>query len=826
MGLLDEKRYDHAAAEPQWERFWEDEGIYRFDPSSDKPIFSVDTPPPYASASHLHAGHAMSYAQAEIIVRQRRMAGYNVFYPMGFDDNGLPTERFVEEKYDIDKSSMSRPDFIELCLRETKEVTQTYREFWRMLGISVDWTLEYNTIGADAVRIAQSSFLDLWNKGVTVRKEEPVMWDTKLTSTLAQADLDAVERQGLLSYIPFTGEDGSDLVIATTRPELLPACVALFCHPDDGRFKALVGKTATVPLFEQRVPILADPTVDREFGTGLMMVCTFGDAEDVYKWHVHNLETRVVLNEDGSLNELGGPFQGLYSMKARKQILAKLEEDGKILKQEQVSQRVNIGERSKMPVEFIPRLQWFIRLKGFEDEFLKRGEELQWYPEFFHERYVDWVKGLKWDWCISRQRFYGVPIPVWYCGDCGEIIVAQAHELPVYPTTTKPDVGACPKCGSDNIEPEHDVLDTWMTSSLTPQINTLFKLDDEGRWTPTRPDLFPMTVRVQGFEIIRTWLFYTVVKAHFHHDSLPWRDAVISGWGLDQKGQKISKSTGNYEDPGEIAAKYSADALRYWSARGSLGHDLRYNEDEVKNGRRLQVKLFNATKFLAMNLGDDFRRGNEQLELLPVDRWILGEANHAIDECTQFFEKYDYSNALRAAEEFFWRHFCDDYLEMVKLRLRLPDERRTDGPAYSDAEVAAGQGTAFDALLCCVRLFAPYIPFVTEHVFQGFFRNALGDAAPVSIHVDDWPKPFEIDAAEDLAHGRNVKSVLHALRSAKQAQNLSMGKPVAEAVIVGPDDLLASCRVLEREIASTIRAGVVRLENGDVLEGKVILLDA
>jgi valyl-tRNA synthetase len=769
----------------------------------------------------------MSYTQAEILVRYRRMTGCNIFYPMGFDDNGLPTERYVEQKHTIDKSKTSRPDFVSLCLKETADVTQTYRVFWRMLGLSVDWSLEYSTIHPKTVRVTQLSFIDLFRKGLVVRKEEPVMWDTSMTTTLSQADLEVIEKDGFLNYITFTAADGTPLTIATTRPELIPACVGIFCHPEDARYAHLIGKDVRIPLFDYSVKVCADQSVEQSFGTGLMMVCTFGDGEDVLKWKLHSLPTRLVLEEDGRLNSLAGQFQGRRINQARKEILEALKDKGLLQKQDPVRQRISVAERSKTPVEFVSRKQWFVKLLGKEPDFLRLGEKLAWFPEFFKQRYDDWVKGLKWDWCVSRQRFYGVPIPVWYCKNCTEIILPSPSQVPVDPSTSPAPVQACPKCAGAEFLPECDVFDTWMTSSLTPFINAEPTLSEEGDWSFARKDIFPMSLRVQGFEIIRTWLFYTLAKSLFHTGDLPWKSAVISGWGLDRKGHKISKSVGNYEDPAAIVQKYSSDALRYWAGRGALGADLRYNEEEVKNGSRLVIKLFNATRFLAMNLGVDYKHGClEQAALLPVDRWILAEANRAIATCSAAFEQHDYSSALQVAEKFFWNSVCDTYMEMIKFRLRSGELQRADPQQfnYTSEEISVGQAVTFDVLWTAGRLLAPFVPFVTEYLYQGFFRTALGQAAAVSIHLSQWPLPLVGGDPSVLRHGEELQQTLQELWRAKVQNKIATSSRILSAAIHAPRATLEVCELSRREICSAVRADSISLVESDAFAVEIVPL--
>ncbi len=522
---------------------WEKEGVHKFDRSSGKPVFSIDTPPPYVSASHLHVGHAMSYTQAEIIVRYQRMKGREVFYPMGFDDNGLPTERHVEQVHNIkDKSQIGRSECRELCEKETLAGAITYENLWRSLGISVDWNLKYSTIDRRCQRVGQLSFIDLYKKDLVYRTEEPVLWDTRLQTALAQADLEVIERKGKLYDIEFSAESGDPLIISTTRPELIPACVGIFFNPEDTRYAHLKGREAVIPLFGYKVPVLTSDKVDIEFGTGLMMVCTFGDSEDVEKWKENNLDTRICITPDGKMTDLAGDYAGLNVQEARSRIVKDLKAAGLIKGEKAVKQNVSVGERSEQPVEFNMAPQWFIRLLDNREKFLKRAEELEWHPDYMKVRLINWINGLKYDWNISRQRYYGVPVPVWYvAGEDGEItdtVVADPEDLPVDPLEDDPPQWAQEKYKGRQFIPETDVMDTWMTSSVSPLINADWSSLEEN---PAASGIYPMDLRVQAHEIIRTWLFYTLVKSEYHTDSLPWKAAMISGWGLNEQGKKISK---------------------------------------------------------------------------------------------------------------------------------------------------------------------------------------------------------------------------------------------------------------------------------------------
>ncbi|HHO54192.1 MAG TPA: valine--tRNA ligase, partial [Deltaproteobacteria bacterium] len=606
LGSIDlSASFDHLTLERDLAAAWDRLGLYRFDPDGEGEIFSVDTPPPYVSAAHLHVGHAMSYTQAEIVVRWHRMKGRRLFYPMGFDDNGLPTERYVEHTHKIDKASTTRAEFRALCLEETREGATSYTALWRSLGLSVDRSLGYSTIDDHCRATAQRSFLELLARGRIYRGHDPVLWDPSLQTALAQADLETKTRRQKLYTLRFSSPGGSPLPIATTRPELLLACVALYHHPDDPRYAGL--ERALEPLEQRRVPVLTDPGVDRDFGTGLMMVCTFGDGEDVRRWKRDGLPLRIRIGPDGRMTGDAGRWAGLSTPEARRRIVAELEVQGILEGFVMTEQAYPVAERSGAAVEWAMMPQWFLRVLDRKEALLKRSAELIWNPPWMRSRLDHWIEGLRWDWNLSRQRFYGVPFPVWLCTDCQRPVLARTEDLPVDPTEAPPPVAACPACGG-SLQGDPDVMDTWMTSSMTPQINANW-VGTEGRIAGP----MPMDVRVQAFEIIRTWLFYTLVKADLHHDALPWRQVMISGWGLNEQGKKISKrdlmhstdtSGFNRYDPAQVIARWGADALRHWAARTSLGQDSRYHTREVRAGRRVVVKLWNAARLAAMSLED------------------------------------------------------------------------------------------------------------------------------------------------------------------------------------------------------------------------------
>ncbi len=805
------KDYDAASIEERCRTLWEETGIYRYDPDAPGEVFSVDTPPPYVSAAHLHVGHAMSYTQAEIVIRYQRMKGRKIFYPMGFDDNGLPTERYVEKTYNINKRLTTRAAFRALCLEETRKGAAQYEDLWRALGLSVDWNLRYSTIDDHCRRTAQKSFLDLFRKGRVYRSNEPVLWDVHFETALAQADLDSMARKGKLHDIAFTASaDGSPLVISTTRPELIPACVALYHHPEDARYLPLKGTTATVPLFGHTVPILTDEAVDPAFGTGLMMVCTFGDSEDVRKWKRDKLETRLVIGPDGKMLPLAGAFEGMTAEIARNKIVDALAEAGHHRRSITVEQNVSIAERSGVPVEFNMAPQWFIRVLDIKPQMLARSAELAWSPEWMKVRLDHWIEGLKYDWNISRQRFYGVPFPLWYCQGCGEPILADDATLPIDPVEDACPLSACPNCGATEFRGEPDVMDTWMTSSLTPLVNA--------NWagTPGRAggmELHPMTVRVQAFEIIRTWLFYSLIKSDAHLGTLPWRDVMISGWGLNEQGKKISKrDLEKYEEkdgynryePFGVIKKFGADALRYWAAGSHLGHDMRFNEKDVKDGRKLAVKLWNAARFVLMQIeGFDPEVARPAFAArMPEDRWLLTELNKILPTVSGGLETYNYAVAREAIDRFFWATFCDDYLEMVKHRFWKPE-------MYTEEARVSARATLWEALRVILALYAPFVPFTTEDLFQRIYRPVEGT---VSLHISAWPD-FDAARVDDVPEMEVVGGILRAVRQLRTEARLSQTRALAAVVIdlSGASDSLAqTVRAMQSSLQAVARAAEVR----------------
>ena len=795
--------------EDKWQGRWERDGTYGFDRSSSRStIYSIDTPPPTVSGV-LHMGHVFSYTHTDVIARFQRMCGREVFYPMGWDDNGLPTERRVENYFGVrcdptlpyeanftvpdrpsgGKVAVSRSNFIELCLELTGKDEVAFEELWRHLGLSVDWSLTYATIDRRARRASQLGFLRLLQGGEAYQAEAPTLWDVTFGTAVAQAELEDREIPGTWYRIRF-----DDLEIETTRPELLPACVALVAHPDDDRYRGRFGSTVRTPVFSVEVPVLAHPLADPEKASGLAMVCTFGDITDVTWWRDLRLPLRSIVNRQGRIRDdpphgvaAEGPWselRGLRVTEARTAVARMLQASGHLVGEPRsFSHPVKFYEKGDLPLEIVTSRQWFIRLLDHRDRFLERGRQLQWHPPFMRARYESWVLGLNADWLVSRQRFFGVPIPLWYpLKDDGTIdydtpILPDAGMLPVDPSTdAPPGFDAADRGLPGGFVGDPDVMDTWATSSLTPQIVGEWE-EDSDRFSR----VFPMDLRPQAHEIIRTWLFYTVARSELEHGTLPWSHAVISGWVLDPDRKKMSKSRGNVVTPMALLQRYGSDAVRYWAASGRPGTDTALDEGQIKVGRRLAVKLLNASRFALSRLGP------EEEVTAALDRSMLAQLDAVAAEATTALEAYDYTRALERTESFFWR-FCDDYLELVKWR------------AYGTHD-EAGTGSATTALSralsVMLRLFAPFLPFVTEEVWSWWKEG--------SIHRSGWPRSIP-DVAGDPRILDLASDALRPVRKAKTTAHLSMRAPVAWLELRGPAGDMALLREVEADLKE---AGVV-----------------
>ena len=798
--------------EAKWGKRWEEAGTYRFDATGlDRDaIYSIDTPPPTASGS-LHVGHVFSYTHTDLVARFQRMRGKHVFYPMGWDDNGLPTERRVQNYYGVrvdptlpydpgftprqqggegksskaaDQLPVSRRNFIELCERLTEEDEERFEHLWRALGLSIDWSQSYRTISDDARRSSQLAFLRNLERGEAYQADAPTLWDVTFRTAVAQAELEDREQPGASHTLLFTSGDG-DLRIETSRPELLPSCVAVVAHPDDPRYQHLFGATVTTPVFGVEVPFVAHELAQPDKGTGVAMICTFGDVTDVTWWRELQLPTRSVIGFDGrfaaeppealsseAARAAYAELAGKTAFSAKKAMVELLQAAGRMIGDPKPIQHpVKFYEKGDKPLEIVSTRQWYIRNGGRDEALRERlvahGREIAWHPEHMRTRYENWVHGLNGDWLVSRQRFFGVPIPVWYgVDDEGEtafdrVLLPRADQLPLDPSSDVPDGFDESQRGQPGgFVGEVDIMDTWATSSLTPQL--------AAGWADRSPlweQLTPFDLRPQGQDIIRTWLFSTLLRSMYEDGRAPWKHAALSGWILDPDRKKMSKSKGNVVTPLGMLEEHGSDGVRYWAASSRLGVDAtldRQNPKMIRIGRRLAMKVLNAAKFVLSMEGEP----GEVTERL--DREMLAELADVVRVATRAFEGYDHAKALEATEAFFWT-FCDDYLELVK-------ERAYSGEAAGRGSAIAALRTAIDVQL---RLLAPFLPFATEEVWSWSHEG--------SIHLASWPEPAEL-GVEHSATGMlaTVGRALIGVRRAKTDAKASQKTPVTSAVIAVP----------------------------------------
>lgn len=788
-----DKRYQNAQAEAELQQLWQEKQVYKKENNPGK-TYSIDTPPPTVSGS-LHIGHIFSYTQTDIIARYKRMNGYSVFYPFGFDDNGLPTERFVEKKLKTSAHSMPRSEFIKLCLVETKKAAAEFTRLWQRMGLSVDWDACYSTISDSTRKISQESFIRLYNKGFVYRKNEPALYCTACRTSVAQAELDDIEKPSTFNDIVFTLEDGSQVTIGTTRPELLPSCVALFYHPDDSRYQHLNGKKATTPLFDRTVPILPDETVTQEKGTGLVMCCTFGDKHDVEWFKKHNLPYVPSVDRGGRWTENTGFLKGLKAADARKLVLEKLQEAGLLVAQKPITHAVNVHERCKKEIEFIALPQWFLNILDHKQALLDEAEKVTWKPEFMKARYKNWVQNISWDWGLSRQRFYGIAFPAWHCEDCNKILLADSADLPIDPQEQSYPAGKCTQCGSSALRPDTDVMDTWNTSSLTPYLchNLFYGVDTSPFETETINEFLPMSMRAQAHDIIRTWAFYTMTKTWMHNGTIPWTDTVISGHVLADGKEKLSKSKNNAKmTPERLLDTYSADVIRYWTASGSLGHDIAFSEQQLKIGQRLVTKLWNAFRFTSEHLTTKVERPQN---LGALNEWLLHKSAQTSKQYHNALEGYEFHHALVAAEAFFWNDFCDNYIELVKNQLFNPDQ-------YSPEEVAATRWTLQTVGVYILQLFAPFVPFITDKLFQILFKDQYDVASLHQLRFIDEQHSWNFEESA-LSTELAIRVITH-IRKLKTEQQLSLKVELASLTLVGTQidlDTLANFEQLIKGVA-------------------------
>jgi len=790
------KEFDILAVERKWQKLWEDWGIYRFDWNDHaRPTFSIDTPPPYPSGE-FHMGNVLNWTYFDIVARYKRMRGYNVFFPQGWDCHGLGIEVQVEKEYNIRKRDLPPDKFRSLCMKLVEKYIAMMKEGIIRLGCSVDWTTEYRTMDPDYWRRTQLSFLILYHKGFMYRGTHPVNWCPRCETAIADAEVDYEERLGKLHYIRFPLEEGEYLPIATTRPEFIPACVAVALNPTDERYNRYIGKRIIVPVVNRVVPIIPDENVDPSFGTGVVMICTYGDKEDVRIVKRHNLPVITILTDNGRINENGGKYQGLTVEEAKKAIVQDLKAAGMLEKVEEITQEVGLCERCKTPIEILERKQWFMKTRILTDDVVKAAEEIIWFPEHMKTRLIDWAKSLDWDWVISRQRVFATPIPVWYCKSCGETIVAHEDWIPVDPKLENPRIESCPKCGGREFIPETDVFDTWMDSSITCAVHA--------GW-PDRPDwrrLFPADVHPSGVDIIRTWAYYLVVRHLALFGEKPFKSCLINGMVLGSDGRKMSKSLKNYVATSAVLDKYGADAARQWAAGGgATGSDIPFRWPDVEYGRRFLTKLWNSARFVSTQLQDYKPGENGELQLL--DKWILSKAEKMTKRVTDALENCQFNIALDEIRNFTWHVFCDQYLEAVKDRLYRPE-------VYGESKRKAAQFTLYNVLYRIIQLLAPITPHITEEIYQALYAEHMNFK---SIHLTPWPRLDESRVDEiSERDGDLLVALISEIRRDKAEKRKPLNaqikkvkiyagtRELAEIIAGNKDDLVGTCKISELEI--------------------------
>lgn len=763
------KRYAPEDHEPKWQKFWEERGIHRFDPKDKlRPTYTIDTPPPYPSGE-FHMGNALNWCYLDFVARYKRMKGYNVHFPQGWDCHGLPTEVRAETRFKVRKRDVSIERFKDLCARLTLEYIDRMKSSMKRVGYSIDWLLEYKTMDPQYYRLTQLSFILLYEAGKLYRGKHPVNWCPRCETAIAEAEVEYVERSTTLNYIKFRVDDGRYLQIATTRPELLPACVAVAVNPEDERYRDYIGKNVEVPLFKRKVRILSDKEVDPKFGTGVVMVCTFGDKADV-KWQKrYALPEVIVMTEDGKMNEKAGKYAGLTTQECRKAIIEDLKGAGLLTKEEAITQSVGTCWRCHTPVEILSKPQWFMKTKEMTDEVIEWSNRIKWVPQFARKRMIDWATSLDWDWVISRQRIFATPIPVWYCEKCGETIVAKEEWLPVDPRFEKPKISSCPKCSSKEFVGEADVMDTWMDSSITCAVHAGWP-DDPGSFRR----LFPADLQPNGLDIIRTWDYYLMVKHLALFGKAPYKTVLINGMVRGADGRMMHKSYGNYVEADEVIKKYGADALRQWAAGGgSTGSDIPFRWSDVEHGKKFLTKLWNAARFVLMNL-NGFRMEDKQYKLEVIDKWLLTKLEKLTGKVTEAFERFQFNVAIDSLRNFTWHVFCDHYLEAVKPRLYSPIKEK-------DGSGEAARYTLLRALFRILQLLAPICPHITESVYQNIKDAVHGGE---SIHLTKWPKVDEAFISEgDERAGELIVKAISSIRRLKAENKLSLKAPLKKAVI-------------------------------------------
>lgn len=795
------KRYNFKNIENKWIKKWKQLGVYKFDLDEDskKPIYSIDTPPPFTSGT-LHMGHILNHTWIDVAARFHRMIGYDVYFPQGFDCHGLPTELKVEKEFGINKKN--RKLFLEKCWEWTKKAIKMMKKQFEQFGYSTDWNYTYKTMDTYYKRMVQKSLLFFYKEKMLYRKRHPIHWCTNCQTALAKQEVGYIDKSGKLWYLnlPLSEDESKTYTIATTRPEMLPACVAVLYNPDDERYTDLEGKKIKLPIVNREVPIIADDRVDMEFGTGFVYLCTFGDEQDIEWQEEYGLPIITILNEEGKMTESAGKYKDLNVLEARKQIIKDLKDLNLLEKEENIEHRVIAHvERSacKVPIEYLPIKQWFISVRKFKDKIIKAAKKINWYPDNMIIRLLDWTNSLDWDWVISRQRVFGTPIPFWICEDCDNIIPANEEDLPVNPMLDEAPVKKCPNCSGTSIRPETDVCDCWVDSSITPLVISKWN-NDQVFFDKT----YPNTLRPQGYEIIRTWAFYTIFRCLILTSKPPFEDMMINGMVGGPDGRKMSKSYGNVVQPEEALNPYGADAVRQWAAMGTLGDDYPYTDKEMQYSSRFLNKFWNASRFANGHLRDfDINSIDEKnLQFNYIDKWIISKLNNLIIEMKDNFKKYNFHVGLSAFRKFFWHNFCDNYLESIKHRL------------YSD-ELNNDKKTALYVLhhviLSSLIMFAPIAPFITDEIHEYLFSEYTNKD---SIHQLDWPTIQHEFDEEDGKIGEMVIDIISKFRSDKSASSIPLNQEIPEVYLETEENFINKFKNMKQDIMGTLKIKGLSIE--------------
>ena len=792
------KDYNHEK-EVEWQRKWQKDNLHKFTGDGTKPRYIIDTPPPYPTGS-IHMGHVLNWVYIDMIARYKRMNGFDVLFPQGWDCHGLPTEVKVEEIHNIRKNDVPRKEFRDMCIDLTHENIAKMRSQMQSLGFSQDWSREFVTMTPEYKRKTQLSFLKLYDQGLIYRDVHPVNWCPRCETAIAFAEVEYHENETYLNYLEFPEVEGDgNVLIATTRPELLCACVAVVVHPEDERYKHLKGKEVELPLYGRKVKIITDRDVDPEYGTGAVMICTFGDKTDVSWVNRYGLDIIEAIDDKGLMKEVSGKYAGLTIPECKKSIIEDLKSEGYLTKQEKVNQNVGLCWRCKTPIEILVKKQWFVAVKKLTNQIVEAADEISWMPEHMKTRLLNWTGSMDWDWCISRQRLFATPIPVWYCKECGKVHLPAPEDLPIDPTIDKPKKPC--ECGCSEFVGEVDVLDTWMDSSITPLVNA-------GWPEPDFEKFYPADLRPQGHDIIRTWAFYTILRCKALTGEKPFESIVVNGMVFGEDGHKMSKSLGNVIAPEEVIKEYGADALRLWAANSVPGSDVPFAWKDVKNGYKFLRKFWNAFRFINMHIADFDVSSKESEEtilknLKPLDRWILSRLNRLVADVTQALEVHNFAEVKNSIQAFVWHDFCDEYIEAVKYRLY------TDSEEMADSKEAV-QYTLKTVIETSLKLLAPLTPHFVDEIYQ--YLNDEG----TSIHKTAWPHVKEQlidDEAEDT--GKAAVNLIGDIRRFKSNSGMPLNTPIKSInVYTTQKELYINLNLLKEDIKGTMRIKNLEMEMG------------